>query len=145
MKRSDLHREWARVLDMCDGTEVKPEDCWKYDSGPQLGCLPVLDSDHTKYQFAVAILEGKPVFVGDNLYWKKDGARFDWASGALYENLSWTPPKRTFMLNGIELPCLAQPPADWSLLIGSTVHYFESEDDYNKVRNALNKILDAAK
>ena len=27
MKKSDLYREWARVLDMCEGTKVNPGRC----------------------------------------------------------------------------------------------------------------------
>lgn len=124
MKRSDLYREWARVLDMCEGTGVDPLLCWKYN-GRYADHAPALIDPPECYQFAVAILEGEPVFVGDDVW-------------------TWDPPKRTFTLNGEKLPCPVQPPADWGLLIGSTMHYFKSEDDYKQIRNAINKILNEA-
>lgn len=33
MRISDLYREWARVLDMCEGTKVKPWECVKFEYG----------------------------------------------------------------------------------------------------------------
>jgi len=29
-KRSDLYREWARVIDMCEGTKVNSLECVKW-------------------------------------------------------------------------------------------------------------------
>jgi hypothetical protein len=33
MKKSDLYREYARVIDMCEGTDVNPLKCVKLKSG----------------------------------------------------------------------------------------------------------------
>ncbi|MBY0484581.1 hypothetical protein [Nitrosomonas sp.] len=109
MKKSDLYREWARVLDMCDGTKVKPEECWGYMGLKSDGKLepsfnePPLEN----YFFAVAILEDKPVFVGDGIYHKSGLYTVIGINTRIMciSDYSWNPPKKTFLLNGEELPC----------------------------------------
>lgn len=115
MKKSDLYREWARVLDMCEGTGVNPNICWEIYGDREDDGEPSFTDNPNKYKFAVAILEGKPVFVGDKLYGKNSGVfrtidrkevdSVDWDySDPQY--WSWQPPtKRTFLLDGVELPC----------------------------------------
>ncbi len=155
MKKSDLHREWARVLDMCEGTEVSPGLCWKLDGfGREQDCIPKFNCDGGSYEFAVAILGDKPVFVGYNVYAKLSGERFDWddpdhVRQIKCENLSvdpedvWTlnPQKKTFMLNGEELPC---PESDgkWGFKIGIDHHVcFKTRSDCLKVQQAIHKLL----
>lgn len=78
MKKSDLYREWARVMDMCEGTNAKPEYCWKL-GGWYMGEIPDFGAPPKGYTFAVAILEDKPVFFGDKVYSKLLGEEFDWS------------------------------------------------------------------
>lgn len=71
MKTNDLYTEYARVIEMCKGTalEDKPWKCVKktsptfmfYSSHPAF-------NENEQHEFAVAILEDKPVFIGDELY-----------------------------------------------------------------------------
>ena len=159
MKKSDLYRERARVLDMCEGTNVDPDKCVKVDGTPIL-TTPSFDARGDRYSFAVAIVEDKPVFVGDELYWKGIGSRFDWNKG-LFENssfyqksLSWQPPKKTFSINGEELPCPDRELGDnYSANLeidGGHGHRvgvkFRSKCDRDKVADALIKLLkDATK
>lgn len=65
---ADLHREWARVLDMCEWTEAMPWDGWKYN-GKRNNWLPIFHtpSEPTLYEFSIGIIEGKHVFRGDIL------------------------------------------------------------------------------
>jgi len=72
VKKSDLYREYARVIDMCEGTGLEQFDCMKY-----MGCIyrdhngsrnPSFDRPASEFSFALAIVEGKPVFEGDVLY-----------------------------------------------------------------------------
>lgn len=147
MKKSDLHRKWARVLDMCEGTEVDPNDCWKFN-GESKHRYPSFDSVGT-YDFMVAILESKPVFIGDKLY-GKISKQFSVIEAAEVlsgecdcsdaEYWSWNEPKHTFKINGVELPC-PNSNGEWILHVGPIAHRFESIDDYEKVRNSINKIL----
>jgi len=111
MKKSDLHREWARVLDMCEGTKVDPRTCWKYN-GKFIGFEPEFTDFPDRYEFMVAILEDKPVFVGDKVYANNctlaltvDGISKQ--KGYVFVGnctnydisiLSWNPPKKTFLL-----------------------------------------------
>lgn len=152
---SDLHREWARVLDMCEGTGVDPRYCWKY-SGMNVKKIPALDGrDLHKYEFAVAILEDKPVFVGDKIYAnnctsaltvegisKQKGYVFV-GNCANYDIsiLSWNPPKKTFMLNGEELPCPDGNKGGYQISLLNGRHYFSNFHDAQKVANAFDKIL----
>jgi hypothetical protein len=110
--KADLHREWARVLDMCEGTEVAPTSCWKNNGLLAVGFTPNLECSPDTYSFAFAIFEDKPVFIGDELWnvpnnFKFTAARLEghgdkrciWNGGIAGEiggylkDLSWNPPK----------------------------------------------------
>jgi len=69
MKLSKLYRDWANVLDMCEGTSVDPNRCWKFKDIFQL-CMPSFQSfnNHEDYKFAVCLVENEPVFIGDTLW-----------------------------------------------------------------------------
>lgn len=167
MKKSDLYREWARVLDMCEGTNISPDDCWKFD-GTLINDVPAFDDHPDYYSFAVAILDNKPVFVGDVIYAKtpkeiKYDAVEKWIVADGYNDyphseiddrkFSWQPPKKTFSLNGEELPCPELEP-NYNFcakldIYGGYDHLFtcrfRSHDDRNKVADAIIKLLKDAK
>ena len=92
------------------GTDVKPWDCVKYRGEPILDGNPMFTDDADKYTFAISILEAKPVFVG-NKVWFKNARRFVTMTDMINSDdirddcCSWTPPKReTVIINGVELP-----------------------------------------
>ena len=140
MKKSDLYREWASVLDMCDGTNVDPNDCWKFNGEFKNRCIE-FDSCG-KYEFMVAILEDKPVFVGDKVYDQYDGSEsvVDYRPESL-DGFSRNPPKKTFMLNGEELPCPVKS-GEWYFTIGGQlIVRFKRAGDLVKVQKAIMKLL----
>ena len=149
MKRSDLFREWARVIDMCEGTGLDPIECLRIDGIPCHLKNPLFNDDPECYVFAVAILEGKPLFVGDEVYWKSAGKKFDWDKGLFHaaasyqEKLTRTPPARTITLNGEKLPA---PDSDRGSFLfvagfGRRKYYFKDHEDMSKVEKAINKLL----
>lgn len=165
MKKSDLYREWARVLDMCEGTDILLIDCLKING--QTGLATNFCSDPSVYQFAIAILEGKPVFVGDEFYEGGGNKCIIKADMHLYANnhcivqhvdnvdwrkFSWNPPKKTFMLAGFELPAPIRelPRESWNSLNILEINdnhvknffYFDTEHDRNKVLSAIIKLLE---
>lgn len=153
MKKSDLYREWARVLDMCEGTKVNLKSAWKFKSYPQSDRLPNFENNHPDhYLFAVEILEDKPVFVGDKV-WCTYLNRFVEVKNATQIKLlvrdgqaAWQPPKKTFMLNGEELPCPSKFGKYGFQLGVFALHCFETQNDCTKVLNFINKLLkDATK
>lgn len=91
---------------------VNPWECVKWRGFVTFKDHPSFN-DTGIYTFAVEILEGKPVFVGDKVYAKHNGAEVIVNPGVkcMYNihnyELTWTPPapKRTFTLNGVEFPC----------------------------------------
>ena len=170
MKQSDLWRKFADMVDLCEGTGIDPWKCVKFDGvvwGNRLGfeALPKC------YQFALAIVEGKPVFEGDELYTKDVGkciaikntvdlqsavrVRLDGGTKRLFKtnSLSWNPPKRIFLLNGEELPLpkdeyIINSIANMRIIIysdGQTVGEqklsYNSYSDMKKVFNSLEKLL----
>jgi len=147
MKKSDLHREWARVLDMCEGTKVSHNDCWKWEGVIQHDEPCLTNKRMSAYQFAVSILEDKPVFVGDKVYSKFDGMELRvYPSGFDWDTVSWNPPKKTFMLNGDELPCPIKAEEGWFIDIKAGSgrderFYFESHIEIDKVADAIIKLL----
>ena len=142
MKKSDLHREWARVLDMCEGTKVDPNVCWGFWGNRTDQGAPEFIQDPERYEFAVAILEDKPVFVGDKIYSKIRGGMVT-VTGPISNSgyYSWNPPKKTFMLNGEELPCPDGNKGGYQISLLNGRHYFSNFHDAQKVANAFDKLL----
>ena len=112
MKVSDLHRKYAAALDLCEKHGVNKLYAIRFD-GKFLSFLPNFDLSIDKYSFPVAVVERKPVFVGDKLFAPCgseitiDEYLFELVKeNVLVEKLSWQPPKqKTFMLNGVEFVC----------------------------------------
>ena len=137
---ADLHDEYAKVIRMCVGTKVDPRDCVKCTRGTK----PVawsFTATPASYTFALAIVEDRPVFAGDALY-DKAGIKYPasrWM-GWNYE-WSWNPPKKkTFMLNGEELP-LPDGGKDKRGFTLCPEQVWSSIDDAAKVQTAINKLL----
>ena len=161
----DLNLEyWGRIHDMCDtynkehGTSIKPYQCVRH-CGNMWNLKEHPHFDGSNYDLAVAIIDGKPVFVGDVLYSKDKGLERIIKGGSqtirhIFTNvgsrdlndLTLTPPKhkRTFELNGRQLPC---PSTDdnYPLEILGEFYYFESREDRNKVAKAINYLLEEAR
>lgn len=149
MKKSDLYREWARVLDMCEGTVVKPWSCVRRKTDEYTSTFyatPDFDDIEGDWSFAVAILEGKPVFVGDIVYHKSGGSKHIVAFRPdSLDGYSWNPLKKTFMLNGEELPCPTTKQGGEVMVIkvGAQEFHtmFESSKDANNVMTAFYNLL----
>jgi hypothetical protein len=136
---------------------------------------PGLSASIEKYEFAVAVLEGRPVFENDIVYRKEDGYKvlveglmhntndrwlikldFDnrlalWKPNQFSQFFTWTPPtpKRTFTLNGVELPCpvtfLKESDERHMIQIHNNSFYYKSGDEYDQVTSALIRILTEAR
>ena len=138
----DLNLEyWGRVHDMCDaynkqhGTDIKPYQCVRH-CGNMWNLKEHPHFDGSNYDLAVAIIDGKPVFIGDKIYHKAMKHFVTIIEGAFYDCRYWTltPPKknRTFELNGQQLPC---PSTDdnFPLEIIGELNYFQPTQHTNKV------------
>lgn len=137
--KAQLHREWARVLEMCEETGFNPCKCWLFNKERNADLPPLLNDnfDVKSYEFAIALVEGKPVFRGDVLYWKNDGDKLDWdyyCQSWNWCNLSWNPPKpKTISLIDVPMPCA---PFDKGHVL---MLYFKSEEDAISFRTKLNE------
>jgi hypothetical protein len=163
---------------MCEGTELDdtPWVCVKV-FGLKFTNHPKFSDPPKKYEFAVAVLEGKPVFVGDRIYAKSpnsgmccggiiiidnDGIRIEFenktsfhieifSNAPIDQYFTWQPstPKRTFTLNGVELPrpfnMNSTTPATVPLSIGCRSIWFCSEKDKNSVEECIVRILEEAR
>ncbi|MFA7253846.1 MAG: hypothetical protein WC107_04785 [Patescibacteria group bacterium] len=142
---------WGRVHDMCDsynkqhGTNIRPQRCVKY-CGNIWGYIinhPVFDGSN--YDLAVAIIEDMPVFLGDKIYHKEHRNCVAIIDSAFYDPRYWTltppKPKRTFELNGQQLPCPETAPCGFTLgLLGHNFYYKEYKD-INEVERAIFDML----
>ena len=146
---------WGRLYDMCDdynkrhGTNIKPQDCVKHCGGKWNLKEPPMFDGH-KYDLAVAIIEDTPVFVGDKIYHKAHKHCVKIIEGDFdYRYWTITPPKpkRTFNLNGQQLPCPSNNEfCDTYLLdILGEYYYFESMEDRNNVAQAINILFNNAR
>lgn len=165
-KLTELNREyWVRVVDMCEGTNVKPWECVRFkdskkifDTHPNFNYFT--DQGINEIEFAVAILEGKPVFVGDVVYSKLDGCPLTMQKNlhpetfrTLSERFTWTPPSQkhifTISVNGgppVALPCPVNGIDDPVIYIrkgddNGSYFQFYSVVDRDKVFNALINLL----
>lgn len=144
---------WGRVHDMCDaynkqhGTNIQPQQCVKhYGNAWESINHPVFDG--SKYDLAVAIIEDTPVFVGDKIYHKAHKHCVKIIEGDFdYRYWTITPPKpkRTFELNGKQLPCPSEDYDESALELLGEHFYFESLEDRNKVAKAINDLLNNAR
>lgn len=111
--RADLFRRWADVLDMCGGNESHAQMCVKYGGGFELP-QPFLTGRPEYYEFAIDIVEGKPVFRGDVLYCTDSNCHVCKANGTTKfiagvepfdpNKCTWNPPKpKTITINGVEV------------------------------------------
>jgi len=112
MKYSDLLRKKADMVDLVAGTNLLWWECCKINGDVFLNADYNFLSDGD-YEFALGIVEGKPVFEGDVLYTLKDGLKIhvkfnndksafnqEWA-----RTVSWNPPApKTITINGKEYP-----------------------------------------
>jgi hypothetical protein len=146
---------WGRIHDMCyaynkqHGTSIKPQQCVKNcDYIWDLKVHPIFDGD--RYNLAVAIIEGKPVFVGDKIYHKEQRNCVAIIDSAFYDPRYWTltPPKKkhTFDLNGQKLPCPGEDYDESSVLeLLGEHYYFDSIEDRNEVAREIIKLLNNAR
>lgn len=154
---------WGRVHDMCEGTTVKPWECVRlvnelFDKHPRFLVCSM------EYEFAVAVVENRPVFPNDILYHKDTGLPYTKSDDTTiheyididgcrcriteYIKFSWQPPrpkpKRTFTLNGQELPCPVprdKNTSQYTFSVNGTIYYFETAGDYNKIECAFRKLF----
>ena len=153
--RRELNLDYyGRVHDMCDaynkqhGTNIKPQQCVKHygDVWNIPTKHPVFDD--RGYDLAVAIIEDTPVFVGGKIYSKRTGQGITLTEGFLSAiDYTLTPPKkkRTFDLNGKQLPCPSEDYDESALELLGEHFYFESLEDRNKVAKAINDLLNNAR
>lgn len=180
----ELNREyWGRVHDMCEGTNVKPWECVRFNhpimNKPRgFNGHPLFDqfSDEHTFEFAVTVLEDRPVFENNIVYRKADGYKFLveglmhntedryliklnfdnstvlWTPNQFSQCFTWTPPaiKRTFTLNGAELPCpinyntvnsLGHP----SVVLDGCYFWFKIDSDRREVSEFLLNLLTEAR
>lgn len=93
---------WGVIVPMAEAAGIDPWLCVRTDG--------VIFKDHPKfilkyqeYTFAITVLEGKPVFIGDKLYSVITGQGYtvsDLSTSCMMKNYTWTPPtkKRTFIV-----------------------------------------------
>ncbi len=144
---------WGRVHDMCDaynkqhGTSIKPQQCVKYYGN--VWDLPIRHPvfDDNNYDLAVAIIEDTPVFVGDKIYSKRTGQGITVTEGFL-SAIDYTltqQQKRTFELNGKQLPCPSEDYDESVLELLGEHYYFDSIEDRNEVAMAIIDLLENAR
>ena len=143
---------YGRVHDMCDaynkqhGTSIKPQQCVKYYGN--VWDLPIKHPvfDDKNYDLAVAIIEDTPVFVGYKIYTKRTCQEITVTEGFL-SAIDYTltqPQKRTFDLNGKQLPCPSEDYDESVLELLGEHYYFDSIEDRNEVAREIIKLLDNA-
>ena len=150
MNQNDLYLKYAEIIKMCQGTALE-DTPWLgvRFNGSEFYGHPRFDTRAKNYQFAVAILEDRPVFVGDSLY-HPSGAKWIVGDTDDLTGMSWQPPKpkRTFELRGMELPCPTNQISKYdlhALTINSACFWFETQEEKDLVEDTLLNILTEAR
>lgn len=141
---------WGVIVPMAEAAGVKPWECVRHVNEDEFTDHPKFEGKPWNYTFALTVLEQRPLFKGDTVYWKIDGELFIWEDGELdnySEDLTWTPPtkKRTFMINDYELNCPINDTNGCRLDFLGVDYYFKSMRDRNKVASVINNILHTAR
>jgi hypothetical protein len=74
-RQAALYRKFAEVIELCEGTSIRPETCWKMN-GVRMDTSPHFNHVHGDYSFIHAIIEGQRIWVGDIVFWKETLERF---------------------------------------------------------------------
>lgn len=152
MDALDLMRRYLHVADMCKGTllENEPWKCVKWERKGNATTIYNRHPDFSEYnpigyKFAVAILEDKPVFVGDTVYiYRKDGGA-EYKVTDIPSNIkafTWSKP---FILGGVELPRPVEyDDVNHNMLqvigVNLNAYRFKSESDLRLVEDAINRM-----
>ena len=100
-----MQHYWGKIVPMAQAAGIKPWECVRHVNEDKFTDHPHFKGKQWHYTFAITILEGKPVFVGDKLYYKDtEFIVADCSEKQSFSNVTWTPPakKRTFMLGDEE-------------------------------------------
>ena len=136
MKKQDALRLEAAARDVVEGTDLEWLNAIKHNGRIHYSLYEFsFDDLLRKYEIALAVVEGKPVFRGDRLYWK-DGT--PWVANecpAVFKEYSWNPPKPRTVL--VEL--LAED-AEWLGEPCPTQRCEQSNHVINACRKALGEL-----
>lgn len=107
MTKSELYRQYARIIDSCTAANIDPLTAVKFN-GKAITATELFDKAPDSYLFACGIVQGVPVFIGDTLYLNNDPqviGKYD-LRGAVnylnnYQESAWTIDK-TITLSVIE-------------------------------------------
>lgn len=160
-EKAELLQKWADVNKMCVGTEVDPRSCIKVIGIIwRTNCDPNFNDPINYYDFAIAIVENKPVFVGDELYHKDDKVKISaklnehylyyYLDGRTYhddkKSFSWNKPKKTININGKEFVAPLSSGKGHVLYIGtgsaSKGYEWQNSQDRDAIEQELIKILE---
>ena len=147
---------WGVIVPMAEAAGIYPWLCVTAFKGDIFDDHPLFNCDPGCYTFALTVLEKRPLFKDDSVYWKEDGKLFIWERGEISDYskcLTWTPPtpkvtpkKRTFMLNGKELNSpVNKGKGDYLTRVAGNEFYFTNYDDRNALDNILYELLTIAR
>lgn len=144
-----MQHYWGKIVPMAKSEGIYP---WKFVRlcNNAMTCHPEFGGPVEDYTFATAILEGKPVFVGDKLWSLLTDSWYvvsELSIACLMKNYTWTPPakKRTFMINGQEYSSPINDTNGCRLDFLGVDYYFETVRERNDVASAINNLLFDAK
>ena len=157
---NELYLKYAEVIKMCKGTklEATPWVCVKWRGSPFVVGHPQFINPLEEYDFAVAVVEDKPVFVGDKVFIKDNKYPYvNWDTFEYWKNeikvlskdWTWKEPKKKFKLGEYLLPCPKEVSEFWSLktldrnfiIDNHNVFLFDTEEDAKLVKDTLIKIF----
>lgn len=101
MNKIEALRKEADLREMCEGTTVQWWECVRSmkHKQPFVSASDMGNCWHYNLEFALAIVENKPVFIGDELYFNGEKVVIEERHGDMshksfvWKSYSWNPPK----------------------------------------------------
>ena len=153
MKQTDLYLKYAEVIKMCQGTALEdtPWLCVKC-FGIGFHAHPMFYSNIEGFEFAIAVIENRPVFKGDVLFHKQKGIELTVrASDRVFlntEDYTWEQPESFFRLGGVTMPCPKEyGEASFGVCISAGKSnsdywlWFSSEDQRSRFMQGIEQLL----
>lgn len=157
---NELYLKYAEVIKMCECTKLEntPWVCVKWRGSPFVVGHPKFINPLEEYEFALAIVEDKPVFFGDNVFVKDNKYPYvNWENFEYWKNQvkvlskawTWQEPKKKFKLEGYEFPCPNEVSEFWSLkslnrifiIDNNNIFLFDTEEEAKLVKDTLIRIF----
>lgn len=141
--RDLMHHYWGHIFDMCKHTKLQGREweCVRFET-EKLEDHPTFISPPEYYEFAVGIVEDRPVFPGDRLWEPGKPLIVDEYTDLFH--LTWIPPSQEECIQNLPAP-VGKSEGLILIMSGEEQFYVRTYKDYEQWRAYFASLLIAAR